>query len=224
MIGRLERYFLTGVVVLLPLVVVLYLGVWIWNTSDVFFLALLRLFGVTPPDWLHPVLPVLGLLSTAAVILFVGMIAGHWAGRQLLAAFDQLVNLVPLVRDVYNAVKQISTNFFTRPEVHFSRAALVEYPRRGSYALCFVVQKVEDRLKPLPAGHTVVVVPTSPVPASGFVIIVPEDELIPLDIKVEDALRFVVSAGFLLPGNQVNGGVPAAGGKIEPALPEGGKR
>ncbi len=201
MIRRLERYFITGIVVLLPLAVVLYLGVWIWNTSDVFFLSLLRLLGVETPEWLKPLLPVLGLLSTAALILMVGMLAGHWAGRQLLAAFDQLVNLVPLVRDVYNAVKQISTSFFTRPEVHFSRAALVEYPRRGSYALCFVVQRVEDRLKPLPPGHTVVVVPTSPVPASGFVIVVPEEDLIPLDIKVEDALRFIVSAGFLLPGN-----------------------
>jgi len=200
-IRRLERYFITGIVVLLPLAVVLYLGVWIWNTSDVFFLSLLRLLGVETPEWLKPLLPVLGLLSTAALILMVGMLAGHWAGRQLLAAFDQLVNLVPLVRDVYNAVKQISTSFFTRPEVHFSRAALVEYPRRGSYALCFVVQRVEDRLKPLPPGHTVVVVPTSPVPASGFVIVVPEEDLIPLDIKVEDALRFIVSAGFLLPGN-----------------------
>ena len=217
MIRRLERYFLTGVVVLLPLAVVIYLGVWIWNTSDVFFLALLRLFGVTPPDWLYPVLPVLGLISTAAVIVLAGMVAGHWMGRQLLGVFDQLVNLVPLVRDVYNAVKQISTSFFTRPEVHFSRAALVEYPRKGSYALCFVVQKVEDRFKPLPPGHTVVVVPTSPVPASGFVIIVPEADLLPLEIKVEDALRFVVSAGFLLPGNHVhpNHDPPPPGGPVK---------
>ena len=203
MIRRLERYFLTGIIVLLPIAVVVYLGVWIWNTSDVFFLALLQLFDVEVPDWLTPLLPVLGLLSTAALILLVGMLAGHWLGRQMLAGLDHLVNLVPLVRDVYNAVKQISTSFFTRPEVHFSRAALVEYPRRGSYALCFVVQKVEDRLKPLPPGHTVVVVPTSPVPASGFVIVVPEEDLIPLDIKVEDALRFIVSAGFLLPGNGI---------------------
>ncbi|WP_457630962.1 DUF502 domain-containing protein [Oceanithermus sp.] len=201
MIRRLERYFLTGIIVLLPIAVVVYLGVWIWNTSDVFFMALLRLFGVEVPGWLTPLLPVLGLLVTAALILAAGMAAGHWVGRQLLAALEQLVNLVPLVRDVYNAVKQISSSFFTRPEVHFSRAALVEYPRRGSYALCFVVQRVEDRLKPLPPGHTVVVVPTSPVPASGFVIVVPEEDLIPLDIKVEDALRFIVSAGFLLPGN-----------------------
>jgi uncharacterized membrane protein len=200
-IRRLERYFLTGIIVLLPIAVVVYLGVWIWNTSDVFFMALLRLFGVQVPDWLTPLLPVLGLLVTAALILAAGMVAGHWVGRQLLAGLEQLVNLVPLVRDVYNAVKQISSSFFTRPEVHFSRAALVEYPRRGSYALCFVVQRVEDRLKPLPPGHTVVVVPTSPVPASGFVIVVPEEDLIPLDIKVEDALRFIVSAGFLLPGN-----------------------
>ncbi len=217
MIRRLERYFLTGVVVLLPLAVVLYLGVWIWNASDVFFLGLLRLFGVTPPDWLYPVLPVLGLISTAAVIVLAGMVAGHWMGRQLLGVFDQLVNLVPLVRDVYNAVKQISTSFFTRPEVHFSRAALVEYPRKGTYALCFVVQKVEDRFKPLPPGHTVVVVPTSPVPASGFVIIVPEADLLPLEIKVEDALRFVVSAGFLLPGNHVrsNHDPPLPGGPVK---------
>ncbi len=209
MIRRLERYFLTGIIVLLPIAVVVYLGVWIWNTSDVFFLALLRLLGVEVPPWLTPLLPALGLLSTSALILLAGMLAGHWLGRQMLVGLEHLVNLVPLVRDVYNAVKQISSSFFTRPEVHFSRAALVEYPRRGSYALCFVVQKVEDRLQPLPPGHTVVVVPTSPVPASGFVIVVPEEDLIPLDIKVEDALRFVVSAGFLLPGNHVGGRTPS---------------
>ncbi len=201
MIRRLERYFLTGTLVLLPIAVVIYLGVWVWDTSDVFFMALLRLLGVGVPHWLTPLLPALGLLSTAVLILLVGMLAGHWLGRQLITGLEHLVNLVPLVRDVYNAVKQISSSFFTRPEVHFSRAALVEYPRRGSYSLCFVVQKVEDRFKPLPPGHTVVVVPTSPVPASGFVIVVPEEDLIPLDMKVEDALRFVVSAGFLLPGN-----------------------
>jgi len=206
MIKRLERYFFTGVIVLLPIVVVVYLGAWVWDVSDVFFTAFLHLLGVGVPGWLKPLLPVLGLLSTGALILFIGTFASHWLGRQLLSGLEHVVNLVPLVRDIYSAVKQISTSFFTRPEVHFSRAALVEYPRRGSYALCFVVQKVEDRLKPLPPGHTVVVVPTSPVPASGFVIVVPEKDLIPLDIKIEDALRFVVSAGFLLPGNHAGNG------------------
>ncbi len=201
MIRRFERYFLTGLVVVLPIAVIIYLGVWIWNTSDDFFVALLRILGLQTPHWLAPLLPVLGLVFTLLLIALAGMLAGHWLGRQLIGGLERLVNLVPLVRDVYNSVKQISTSFFTRPDVHFSRAALVEYPRRGSYALCFVVQRVEERLQPLPPGHTVVVVPTSPVPASGFVIIVPADELIPLDIKIEDALRFVVSAGFLLPGN-----------------------
>ncbi len=97
------------------------------------------------------------------------------------------------------ATKQVAGGIFGRSDLQFSRPALIEYPRKGIYALCFVVQSVGRRLPPLPEGHVVVVVPTSPVPASGFVLVVPADELVPLELGVDDALRFVVSVGFLLP-------------------------
>ena len=109
------------------------------------------------------------------------------------------VGLPPIVRDIYKAVQQIAHTLFGPQEVKFSRAALIEYPRRGVYALCFVVQSVGGRLPPLPEGYTAVLVPTSPVPASGMVVLVPSEEVLPLEISVEEALKYVVSAGFLLP-------------------------
>ncbi len=196
---RLERYFFTGLLVLLPLAVTAYLGVLVYNSSAAFFTGLLRLVGLSVPAWALPWLPLVGLASAAALVVLVGMLATNLVGRRLLLMVDHLVNLVPLVRDVYNAVKQIAHSLLGHTELQFSRAALIEYPRKGTYALCFVVQPVEDRLAPLPEGYTVVVVPTSPVPASGFVLVVPTQDLIPLDIRVEEAIRFVVSVGFLLP-------------------------
>ncbi len=201
---RVERYFITGLAVLLPLFVTVWLVAWFYAEALRLVTGVLALFGIAVPGWLAPWLPVFGLGLAVLFITGVGLLASNWLGRNLVRFFDQLVSLIPLVRDIYRAVKQISTGLFGRPEMEFSRAALIEYPRRGSYALCFVVQNVGRRLSPLPEGYTVVVVPTSPVPASGFVLIVPNEEIIPLDIRVDDALRFVVSVGFILPPEEAS--------------------
>jgi uncharacterized membrane protein len=143
--------------------------------------------------------PLLGLAVATLLVVLFGMLVSHWVGRRIVEALERLFVRVPLVGEVYRAAKQVAGGLFGRSELQFSRAALIEYPRKGTYALCFVVQPVGRRLRPLPEGHSVVVVPTSPVPASGFVLVVPDEELIPLAIGVDDAIRFVVSVGFLLP-------------------------
>ncbi len=196
---RLERYFLTGLAALLPLFITLWLLGWVYAQSLALFSGILAFFGLDLPPALKPWLPLFGLALAVLFITLFGLFVSNWLGRRLVEAAEALLTRLPLVGDVYRAIKQVATSLFSPQTMHFSRAALVEYPRQGSYALCFVVQPVKDRLPPLPEGHVVVVVPTSPMPASGFVLIVPEDELIPLDIRVEDALRFVVSVGFILP-------------------------
>ena len=196
---KLERYFLTGLAALLPIVITLWILAWVYAQSLWLFKGLLRLLGLTLPPELEPLLPLFGVAVAVLVVVLVGMLVSHWVGRRTMEFFERLFVQVPLVGDLYRAVKQITTGLFGKSQLKFSRAALIEYPRRGVYALCFVVQPVKDRLPPLPEGYVVVVVPTSPVPASGFLLIVPEKELIPLEIGVDDAVRYVVSAGFLLP-------------------------
>ena len=196
---RLQRYFLAGLAALLPLVVTLWVLAWVYRQALWLFGGLLGLLGVAPPPWLSPLVPLLGLAVAALFVVLFGMLASHWLGRRAVEAVERLFVRVPLVGEIYRATKQVAGGLFGRSELQFSRPALIEYPRKGIYALCFVVQPVGRRLPPLSEGHAVVVVPTSPVPASGFVLVVPEEELVPLAMGVDDALRFVVSVGFLLP-------------------------
>ncbi len=197
---RLQRYFIGGLLALLPLAVTVYVLVWVYNSSADIITALMRVVGLTPPPWLLPLLPVIGILAVLGMIILAGVLAGNYVGRVLLAGIDRSFKSVPLVREVYNAVQQIAHTLLGQPEVHFQRAAVIEYPRKGVYTLCFIATaEVGKRLPPLPEGYTVVLVPTSPVPASGMAIIVPTAEVIPLEITIEEALKYVVSGGFILP-------------------------
>ncbi|MFN4073915.1 MAG: DUF502 domain-containing protein [Thermus sp.] len=196
---RLRQRFLTGLVTLLPLLVTLYFLAWVYTYSGGYIQGFLRLLDLEVPRTYQPLLPFVGLFLAGVLIYLVGTVAENYLGRRLIVSLERSLLLFPIVRDIYKAVQQITHTLFGHQEVKFSRAAVIEYPRRGLYVLCFVVQPVDGRLPPLPEGYTAVLVPTSPVPASGMVILVPTEEVIPLEISVEDALKYVVSAGFLLP-------------------------
>jgi uncharacterized membrane protein len=197
---RLRRYFITGLLSLLPISVTIYVLVYVYNWSNRIIQHLTQVAGAEPARWLLPWLPILGILATGLIIVLMGLLAGNYVGRVVLGALDRSIKTIPLVREVYNAVQQISHTLLGQPEVQFQRSAIIEYPRKGVYTLCFVASpQVGKRLPPLPEGYTVVLVPTSPVPASGMAIIVPTAEVIPLDISIEDALKYVVSGGFILP-------------------------
>lgn len=203
MAARVRRYFVTGLLSTLPIAVTLYFLWWVYNWSNNLIGGILRAIDAEPSRWLLPFLPILGILATLGLVALVGALAGNYVGRLLLGAIDRSIKTIPLVREVYNAVQQIAHTLLGQPEMQFKRAALIEYPRKGLYTLCFIASpEVGKRLSPLPEGHTVVLVPTSPVPASGMAIIVPSAEVIPLDVSIEDALKYVVSAGFILPNSR----------------------
>jgi uncharacterized membrane protein len=191
--------FIAGLAALLPLLVTLYFLAWVYTSSGGLIATFLRALGLEAPPSLKPILPFVGLLLAVVLIYLVGLLTENYLGRRLILSLERSLTVFPIVRDIYKAVQQIASTLFSRSEVRFARAAAIEYPRRGLYTLCFVVQPVGRRLPPLPEGYVAVLVPTSPVPASGMVILVPEAEVLPLEISVEEALRYVVSAGFLLP-------------------------
>lgn len=150
------------------------------------------------PRAYQPLLPFVGLFLAAVLVYLVGTLAENYLGKRLIVSLERSLLLLPIVRDIYKAVQQIAHTLFGHQEVKFSRAAVIEYPRRGftpSASWC----KASGEASPLPEGYTAVLVPTSPVPASGMVVLVPSEEVLPLEISVEEALKYVVSAGFLLP-------------------------
>lgn len=205
MLRRVKHRFLAGLAVLLPPLATLYLLVWAYAQVGNRVRGFLELVGLQVAQTYQPLLPLAGLALLGGLVYLASLMAEGYLGRKFLVLLEGFLLALPVVRDVYKATQQMTHALFGHQEVRFSRAAVIEYPRKGIYTLCFVVQPAERRLPPLPEGYTVVLVPTSPVPASGMVVLVPEREVIPLEIGVEEALKYVVSAGFVLPSPPSSG-------------------
>ncbi|GJM43660.1 MAG: membrane protein [Gemmatimonadota bacterium] len=201
--NALRRYFLTGIVAILPV------GVTVW--------VLVRLFvavdGTVSPwlaHWVGFEIPGFGFLVTILFVLLIGIFASNFIGRTVISRFERLFGRLPLVSKIYNAVKQIGDGILGSQKNLFEEAVMFEYPRRGCWAIGFVTSRhegfvVEYTGKP----HLHVFVPTTPNPTSGFLLFLPEDDIIPLDISVEDGLKLVISGGAVS---------PPGGGRLSPKI------
>ena len=146
--------------------------------------------------------PGLGVLLALVVVLATGALATHYLGRRLIAGVEALILRAPMVRGVYLAFKQVVEAFTSVSGASFDRVVLVEYPRRGLYAVGFVTGRpwveVEDEADEV----ATVFVPTTPNPTSGFLALVPRSQLVKLDMTVEDGLKLVVSGGMVVPSER----------------------
>jgi uncharacterized membrane protein len=213
----LRRHLVSGILVIAPIAVTFYLVALGWEYARRGAIALQRLLGLALPDWIEAFLPILGVLAALVVIAVAGALAQALLGRWILSLLERILSYVPIARDIYNAVKRLATTLLTAQGAQFSKAALIEYPRPGIWALVFIVQRVNAALPPVAEGLTAVLLPTSPIPASGVVLFVPSKDLVPLDVTVEEALRVVVSGGFLLPDRSA---LRHAAGKPVTPLPD----
>ncbi len=210
--------FLTGLVVVLPIGLTLWL---IWKVTgwiDSWVLPLIpgafhpdallnRYFGPTVQQWFGPDFVVsirgLGVLIFLVFTVVVGWIAKGLIGRQLIAFGESLVDRTPIVRSVYNGLKQIAETVFSQSEAKFDRACLVEYPRKGMWGVGFVSTAAKGEIaEKFPDDELLTVfVATTPNPTSGFLLYVPRRDVILLDrITVEDAAKLIISAGLVYPG------------------------
>jgi uncharacterized membrane protein len=123
-------------------------------------------------------------------------------GRSLIHWAERIVDRMPVVRSLYNGLKQIAETVFSQTDTSFERACMVEYPRRGIWAIAFVSTEAKGEVKakaPPEGGMLSVFLPTTPNPTSGFLLFVPEEDVIFLDMSVEDAAKLVISAGLVYP-------------------------
>ena len=203
--------FLTGLVVVLPVGLTIYVvwGVIGWIDGWILPLipagyqpeALMRYyFG---PEANFPVRGV-GVLVFLVVTAIVGWLARGLIGRSIMRQAEGLVDRVPLVRSVYSGVKQITETFFTKKEKSFERTCLVEFPRPGYWAVGMVATKPKGEIaEKLPGGAEMVAVFIGLTPlTSGFLIFVPEREVILLDLKADEAMKLIVSAGLVYPASK----------------------
>ncbi len=183
-----RRYFVTGLATLFPVAVTVWLVVIIFNIAD-------RLLG----RWLPFQIPGLGLLATLLVILVVGVLSVHFFGRVLFRTLEVWLSRLPLVKKIYPAVKQLAQFLFnedSRQEA-FRRVVLVQYPRPGAYSIAFVTNESKTIATGTPQKLLTLLIPNPPSPFTGPIIFVPEPDVIPLNMSVEDAVKLIVSGGVV---------------------------
>lgn len=205
--GWFRRKFLTGLIILLPTVVTIYIFYRIFVSMD-------NMLG--PLVLRYPLLdiPGLGFLGVLLIILLTGIFAGNFFGRTIISWLETVGFRIPLFSRMYIAIKQLSEVFLKHERTVFKRAILIQYPRHGIYVVAFVTSTW--RLKDETGEEKSFInafLPTAPNPTSGFFLMIPEEEAIPFDHTVEDALKLVISAGAVLPGaDGTEGGFPAPPG------------
>jgi len=203
----LKKTFFTGLVILVPL------GITIWVLNLV-VTTLDQTLLLLPPSVRTQApfnIPGMGVLLTLLIILAVGILARNFIGRRLVLWWEALLGRIPVVSAIYSSVKQVSDTLLSPSGQAFRKPVLVEFPRAGSWTVGFVVGSPGEALQgPLTGEFASVYVPTAPNPTSGYVLIVPVEQVVDLDISVDEALKFVVSMGVVAPGRRPSIVAPAA--------------
>lgn len=197
MMNKIRKYFFTGLVVLLPITLTIYLFVLLINFSDS------QLAKYLPAEWVYYVdkIPGLSILIAITVIVIIGFFATNFLGKKIFEFFEKFFFKLPFFRQVYPAIKEMAMFLFSQERgATFKQVVLVEYPRKGIYAFGFLTNnssaKICDKVNQELYN---VFLPSAPGPLTGYVIVVPKKEIIFTDISIEDAFKFIVSGGVVNP-------------------------
>ena len=193
---KLRNYFFTGVIVLIPIGFTLYLSKFLINFST-------RLVpsGLNPNTYLPYSIPGIEIILTLIFITIVGGLSLSFLGKKFLQIIDDLFKRIPILRTIYSAIGQMMDSFRNQ-EGSKKSVVLVEYPRKGSWAVGFATKENTGEIKTKTNINLVnVFVPTTPNPTSGFLLMIPKEDLIYLDMSFEEASKFIVSAGTSIPKN-----------------------
>ena len=193
-----KRYFITGLLIWVPLVITGWVLSMIISTLD----QSLRLL----PESMHPqslvgfAIPGAGAVLTLLMILFTGLLAANFIGQKLVVWWEKLLARIPVVNSVYNSVKQVSDTLFSPNGNAFRKALLVRYPHQNSWTIAFMTgQPGGDVINHLDGEYVSVYVPTTPNPTSGFFLMMPTKDVIELDMTVDEALKYIISMGVVAP-------------------------
>lgn len=198
-----KRYFITGLLVLVPL----FITVWVLTTLIGFMDRSLLLLpeGWRPEAQFGRAVPGIGALLTLLIIFVTGLIATNFFGKRLILVWEVLLSKVPVVKSVYASVKQVSDTLFSDSGNAFRKALLVQYPREGSWTIAFMTgHPGGDVANHLRGDFVSVYVPTTPNPTSGFFLMMAKADVIELDMSVDAALKYIISMGVVAPHHPVH--------------------
>lgn len=193
-----KKYFITGLLIWIPLAITLWVLDLIVTTMDTLLPTQFQtvLFGRQVPG--------VGVLLTLLVVFGTGVLASNILGQRLVSLWEMLLGRIPVVKSIYSSVKQVSDTLFTPGGQAFRKALLVQYPRPGAWTIAFLTGAPGgDVANHLSGDYLSVYVPTTPNPTSGFFLMLPRADVVELDMSVDDALKYVISMGVVAPAKSV---------------------
>ena len=206
----LKKYLITGVLVWLPIAVTIWAMTYIISAAD-------RLISLLPESW-QPQhfwgfnIPGLGIVAATVVLFVTGVFAANVLGRRILGAWDSLLGRIPVVKSIYSSVKKVSESLLSDSSRSFKTPVLVPFPQPGIWTIAFVSGHIPDKLKgslPQDDNYISVYVPTTPNPTGGYYIMVKKSDVRELDMSVDQALKYVISLGMVMPDDLPVKALPA---------------
>lgn len=207
--GSLRKYLIAGLLVWLPLAATIVVIRFLINLLDMTILLI-------PPDWrpeavLGFSIPGYGVIVGVAILLVTGMFAANLFGRRLVALWESLLGRIPLVRSIYTSFKQVTETLLSSNRQSFRKVVQIEYPRKEIWSIGFLTNQGIGAARQASGRNLVsVFVPTTPNPTSGFIVMLPEEDVTELPVSVEDGFKYIISMGVVIPhagssGNAENG-------------------
>jgi uncharacterized membrane protein len=201
--ATLKRYFITGLLIWVPLVITVWVLSMIVGVLEQFLPAAIR------PGPIHLLgfqVSGLGAGMTLLLIFLTGLLATNLIGQKLVRSWEQVLARIPVVNSLYHAVKQVSDTILSPDGNAFRKALLVQYPRQGSWTIAFLTGRPGgDVANHLPGEYVSIYIPTTPNPTSGFFLMVKSEEVTELDMSVDEALKYIVSMGVVPPSSSRDG-------------------
>lgn len=205
---RLRNYFLTGFIVCAPLAITLYIAWsfigWVDSWVKPYIPA-----RYNPDTYMPFPVPGFGLIVALFLITLIGFLTANFIGRAIVSQGENLLDRMPLVRSLYRGLKQIFETVLSNKAEMFNKVAVIEYPRRGVWAIVFVASErkneVSERLEGKADDPIAVFMPSTPNPTTGFLMYVPRDDVVELSMSVEEAAKLVISAGLVAPEREEEG-------------------
>lgn len=199
--ARIRNYFFAGLLVAVPIGVTFFVLKFFIGLAD-------KALGLIPQNFQESYpffkIPGLGILITLALVITVGFLAHNFIGKRIVRLGENIIEKIPLVRSVYSASKQLLETIFTNTNNQFERVVMVEYPRKGILSIGFATGRADGYSEKIfPEPHMSIFVPTTPNPTSGWYVLVPEKDVIPINLSVEEAFKIIISAGIVAPSKMV---------------------
>jgi len=215
--GNLRKYLIAGLLVWLPLAATIVIVKFVIDLLD-------KTILLIPPEFRPEAvfgfaIPGFGILVSIAVLLVTGMLAANLFGRRLVALWEAILGRIPLVRTIYSSVKQVTETLLATKSTAFRKVVLVEFPRKGTWSVGFLTNREVITAAASTSGRDLVsvFVPTTPNPTTGFIMMLPAEEVTELPISVEDGFKYIISMGVVVNNaakDRLTGGnlAPTAGG------------